>query len=198
MLWGGVIDRLRRMSSYGKSKVDPEKSRKIADGGGLYLEINRNGSKYWRLAYRFGGKQKTLALGVYPSVSLSDARAKAEVAKKTVREGSDPSLFKKLNGGGSTDTNHSFQAVALEWLERFRHEWTESHCDSISAGFVRDIYPFIGNKEIASITAPELLAVIRRIEARGHLENAHRALTNAGQVFKYGISSRAVGTKSGS
>lgn len=185
---GGAINKLTDVVVR-KTKVDPEKNRKIADGGGLYLEINRNGSKYWRLAYRFGGKQKTLALGVYPSVSLSDARSKAEAAKKTVREGNDPSLIKKLNGRGSTDPNNSFQAVALGWLERFRHEWTESHYNSISGRLRRDIYPFIGHKEIANITAPELLAVIRRIEARGHLENAHRALTNTGQVFKYGISS---------
>jgi len=184
---GGPINKLTDVVVR-RTKYDPEKTRKMADGVGLYLEINKNGSRYWRLAYRFGGKQKTLALGLYPSVSLSEAREKAETARKAVRDGNDPSILKRTSSGNGTDAGNTFQSVALEWLERFKQEWTESHFTSISGRLRRDIYPFVGKKDISSITAPELLSVIRRIETRGHLENAHRALTNAGQVFKYGIS----------
>jgi len=184
---GGPINKLTDVAVR-KAKNDLGTTKRMSDGGGLCLELNKNGSRYWRLAYRFDGKQKTLALGVYPSVTLSKAREGADDARKNLREGIDPAFVRKTKSRNDDETANSFQSVAVDWLERFKGEWTESHYKSISGRLRRDILPFIGNRDIASITAPELLIVIRRIEARGHLENAHRALTNVGQVFKYGIS----------
>ena len=185
---GGPLNKLTDVTVR-KTKTDPKKTKKLSDGGGLYLEFNKNGSRYWRLAYRFGGKQKTLALGVYPSTPLSEAREKAETARKNIRDGLDPGQLKKIQGSNGSESANTFEATAQEWLVRFKQDWTESHFKSISGRLQRDIFPFIGKQEISSITAPELLSVINRIVTRGHLENAHRALSNAGQVFKYGISS---------
>lgn len=163
-----------------------DKPRRLADGGGLYLEITPNGSKYWRLAYRFAGKQKTLALGVYPKVKAPAAREEARKAKENLAAGRDPGLVKKATKEAGGPEN-SFQAVANEWTEKFRHTWTESHYKNITGRLQRDLFPWIGKRPIGEITAPELLMVLRKIEARGHLESAHRASTNAGQVFMYAI-----------
>ena len=163
-----------------------DKPRRLADGGGLFLEVRPNGSKYWRLAYRHGGKQKLLALGVYPDVSAPEARKAALRAKDHLAEGRDPSLVRRILKG-TNSTENTFQAVAVEWIEKFHHMWTASHHKNITGRLQRDLYPWIGSRPVGEITAPELLSVLRRIEARGHIESAHRALTNAGQVFMYAI-----------
>jgi len=183
---GGSINKLTDLAI---KNAKPGKSpRRFADGGGLFLEIRPNGAKYWRLAYRFDKKQKLLALGVYPQVSAPEAREGARIAREHLAAGRDPGLLRKSaregNGNSGEDT---FQAVALEWLERFKNEWTESHHKGISGRIKRELFPWIGARPVNEITAPELLACLRRIEARGHLENAHRTLTNAGQVFMYAI-----------
>ena len=181
---GGATNKL---TSKELENAKPEaKTRRLSDGGGLYLEITPNGSKYWRLAYRFAGKQKTFALGVYPQVKAPEARKKAREAKDHLAAGRDPGLIKKATKGAKSPEN-SFQAVANEWIEKFKHMWTESHYKNIAGRLQRDLFPWIGNRPIGEITAPELLMVLRKIEARGHLESAHRASTNAGQVFMYAI-----------
>lgn len=181
---GGPTNKLTELSL---KNVKPEpQTRKISDGGGLFLEINKNGSKYWRLAYRFAGKQKLLAFGVYPGVSLTKAREAAQNAKKELADGKDPGLSRKISKSVG-DQNDSFQFVALEWLEKFKNQWTETHLKSISGRLKLHVYPWIGDRPVGEITAPEMLSVLRRIEARGHLENAHRAMTNSGQVFRYAI-----------
>ncbi len=162
------------------------KIKRMSDGGGLFLEIMPNGSKYWRLAYRFGGKQKLFALGVYPQMSAHEARKRARKAREHVDAGRDPGLIRKSTKG-IQNSEGTFQAVAEEWLEEFQHEWTESHHKGISGRIRRELFPWLGERPVGKITAPELLACLRRIEARGHLENAHRTLTNAGQVFLYAI-----------
>jgi len=161
-------------------------TRRMSDGGGLFLEIRSNGSRYWRMAYRFDGKQKLLAVGIYPQVSAPTAREKARIAREHLAAGRDPGLIRKLTKG-TNDSDGTFKAVALEWLEKFKHEWTESHHKGISGRLQRELFPWIGSRPVGEITAQELLLSLRRIEARGHLENAHRALTNAGQVFMYAI-----------
>ena len=181
---GGAINKLKDLAL--KNAKPGTKTRRMSDGGGLFLEIRPNGSKYWRLAYRFGGKQKLLALGVYPQVSVQEARGRARAAREHCIVGRDPGLIRKSTKG-INNSEGTFQAVAEEWLEKFQHEWTESHHKGISGRIRRELFPWLGERPVGKITAPELLACLRRIEARGHLENAHRTLTNAGQVFLYAI-----------
>lgn len=181
---GGPINKLTDLAI---KKAKPRKSpRRISDGRGLFLEIRPNGSRYWRLAYRFDKKQKLLALGVYPQVSMQEARERARIARDHLAGGRDPGILRSTAKTAGTSED-SFQAVAVEWLERFKQEWTESHYKGISGRLKRELFPWLGERPVNEITAPDLLSCLRRIEARGHLENAHRTLTNAGQVFMYAI-----------
>lgn len=181
---GGSINKLTDLAV--RNTKPANKPRRISDGGGLFLEIRPNGSKYWRLAYRFNKKQKLLAIGVYPQVTIQAAREHARIARGHLAAGRDPGLLRRIAKEANTSEN-TFQAVSVEWLEKFKHEWTESHYKGISGRLKRELYPWIGERAVNEITAPELLSCLRRIEKRGHLENAHRALTNAGQVFMYAI-----------
>ena len=181
---GGATNKLTDLAL--RNARPGDKPRRLSDGGGLFLEVRPNGSKYWRMAYRYAGKQKLLALGVYPNVSAPEARKVAREAKEHLADGRDPGLVKKILKGTNC-TENTFQAVAEEWIGRFKHMWTESHFKNVSGRLQKDIYPWIGNRPVGEITAPELLLVLRKIEARGHLESAHRASTNAGQVFMYAI-----------
>jgi len=181
---GGAINKLTDLVL--KNAKPGTATRRMSDGGGLFLEIRSNGSRYWRLAYRYNGKQKLLAIGVYPTISAPIAREKARIAREHLQAGRDPGIIHRINKETS-DIDGTFKAVALEWLEKFKHEWTESHHKGISGRLRRELFPWIGDRPVGEITAPELLLSLRRIEARGHLENAHRALTNAGQVFMYAI-----------
>jgi integrase len=181
---GGAINKLTDLVL--RNAKPGAATRRMSDGGGLFLEIRTNGSRYWRMAYRYNGKQKLLAIGVYPTVSAPAAREKARNAREHLQAGRDPGIIHKISKE-TNDIDGTFKAVALEWLEKFKHEWTESHHKSISGRLRRELFPWIGGRPIGAITAPELLLSLRRIEARGHLENAHRALTNAGQVFMYAI-----------
>lgn len=161
---------------------------KLADGGGLFLLVQPNGAKYWRLAYRFTGKQKTLALGVYPDVSLADARTRREEARKLLANGADPGAVKQAQKTAKVEQSaNSFEVIAREWFVRHAPNWKENHSSKIIARLENDVFPWIGTKPIGEIAAPELLAAIRRIESRGALETAHRALANCGQVFRYAV-----------
>jgi hypothetical protein len=187
---GGAINKLTNLAS--KKAKPGAKIKRLSDGGGLFLEIRPKGSKYWRLAYRFGGKQKLFALGVYPQVSAIEARKKARMAREHVAAGRDLGLIRKSTKG-IQNSEGMFQAVAEDWLKKFQHEWTESHHKGISGRIRRELFFWLGERPVGEITAPEVLACFRRIEARGHLENAHRTLTNAGLVFTYAIATgRAV------
>jgi integrase len=168
-----------------KNVKPKDKPFKIADEKGMYLLVNPNGSKYFRLKYRFGGKEKTLALGVYPETSLKQAREKRDAAKKQIADGIDPGLDRKIKKTGATE--NSFQAVALEWYEKNMLTKSESHRTRTLRQLERDIFPWIGGRPIVDIKAPELLAVLRRIESRNAIETAHRALQTSGQVFRYAI-----------
>lgn len=168
-----------------KNAKPKDKPFKIADEKGMYLLIHTNGSKYFRLKYRFGGKEKTLALGVYPDTSLKEAREKRDAAKKQIANGIDPGLDRKIKKTGATE--NSFQAVALEWYEKNMLTKSESHRIRTLRQLERDIFPWIGGRPIADIKAPELLSTLRRIESRNAIETAHRALQTSGQIFRYGI-----------
>ncbi len=165
-----------------------DKPFKLADEKGLFLLVHPNGSKYWRLKYRFAGKEKVLALGVYPEVRLAEARDRRDQARKTLANGIDPSTVKRLSKQAVTLAHeNSFEAVAREWFAKYSPGWAASHGDKIIRRLERDVFPWIGNRPIAEITAPELLAVLRRIETRGAVETAHRAHQNCGQVFRYAV-----------
>lgn len=165
-----------------------EKRYKLADGDGLFLIVMPSGSKYWRLRYFFGGKEKLLALGVYPEVTLADARDRRAQAKKLLASGRDPSDAKKESKREATLKNaNAFEVVAREWLEKRQHEWTPGHTLAKRVQLEKHILPKLGKKPIADITAPEVLAMLRVIEGRGTLDTAHRVMQVTGQIFMYAI-----------
>lgn len=177
-----------------------DKTLRLSDGDGLYLLIKPNGAKWWRLDYSIGGKRKTLSVGVYPDIGLKEARDRADEGRRLVATGIDPSDVRKADKTEQVkalEANRriaeglpaidSFEEVAREWFTKFSIEWAASHADKIIRRLERDIFPWIGKQPIASITAPELLSVLRRIESRGALETAHRAHQNCSQVFRYAI-----------
>lgn len=164
------------------------KPKKHSDGGGLVLLVTPSGGKLWRLAYRFEGKQKQLALGAYPYVSLKDARERREAARTLLAHGVDPSENRKATKAAKTaSSENSFEIVAREWYSKQAGNRNASHGDRIIRRLERDVFPWIGGNPIAEITAPDLLTVARRIENRGAVETAHRAMQNCGQVFRYAI-----------
>lgn len=165
-----------------------DKPQKLADGGGLYLLVQPTGAKYWRMDYRFAGKRKTLAVGVYPDISLSGARERREAARKVLANGVDPSAVKRAHKAAVVAlAENSFELVAREWLSKFSKNWKESHTRTISVRLVNDVFPWLGARPIGEINAPELLTVLRRIEHRGALDAAHRVSSICGQVFRYAI-----------
>lgn len=168
-----------------------EKSRKLSDGAGLYLEVMPNGSKYWRLKYRFAGKEKRLALGVYgdyPKISLKEAREKRDKARKLVQEGIDPSQAKKdLKHQQYIDTENTLRNIACEWHQNQKLSWSEKHSETILRRLEVNIFPALGGKPIHTIKAQELLATLRVIESRDALDIAHRTLQTCSQIFRYAI-----------
>ena len=158
-----------------------------ADEKGLYLDVRPNGSKYFRLKYRFGGKEKLLALGVYPETSLAQARAKRDEARKQLAQGVDPGENRKAMKAAQTADGETFEVIAREWFAKYRPTWTASHADKIIARLEKDIFPWIGKQPIASITPRQVLDCLRRIEARGALDTAHRAGQNCSQIFRYAV-----------
>lgn len=170
-----------------KPKTKPYK---IADERGMYLEIMPNGSKYWRMKYRHSGKEKRLALGVYPDVALADARDKRDQARKQLANGIDPGVAKQTEKRTArAETQDSFEALAREWFAKYSPSWAATHSNKIIRRLERDIFPWMGKQPIAQISAQDLLAVLRRIESRGAIETAHRAHQNCGQVFRYAVAS---------
>ncbi|MCU7876787.1 MAG: tyrosine-type recombinase/integrase [Candidatus Thiodiazotropha sp. (ex Lucinoma borealis)] len=163
-----------------------EKAYKLFDGGGLFLLVNPKGSRYWRLKYRFQGKEKLLALGVYPDVSLKTARDRRDTARTQIADGIDPGEVRKATKAAQADEN-SFEAVACEWWSKHEPNWSETHSSRIMLRLKKDVFPWIGNRPIGEITAPELLTVLRRIESRGAVETAHRIHQSCGQIFRYAV-----------
>ncbi|MFA5959086.1 MAG: integrase arm-type DNA-binding domain-containing protein [Tatlockia sp.] len=167
---------------------------KLSDGHGLFLLINPNNKKYWRFSYRFAGKQKTLALGVYPDVKLEKARERRDEARKMLAEGIDPCENRKATKSSKAGQNaNSFEIVAREWFTNQSSTWAPSHSDKVISRLERDIFPWLGARAIMTITAQELLTVVRRIEERGANETARRALLNCSQVFRYAVATGRAG-----
>lgn len=161
---------------------------RMFDGGGLYLELSPAGGKLWRLKYRFDGKEKRLALGIYPDIGLRDARERREEARKLLANGADPAEARKAQKAAKVERSaNSFEVIAREWFAKHRDTWAASHADKIIARLENDVFPWLGGKAIAEITAPNVLEVLRRIEKRGTLDTAHRARGNISQVMRYAI-----------
>ncbi|WP_223794558.1 tyrosine-type recombinase/integrase [Marinobacter sp. F4216] len=165
------------------------KRTKLADGGGMYLDVQKAG-RYWRMKYRFGGKEKLLALGVYPSVSLKEARLKRDEAKRLLANHTDPMTHRSsIKSERIENAANTFKAVAQEWLE---HVHKKSVGETTSGRNERRLemyaYPKLGRCPIAEIEPPDVLATLRDIEKTGHLESAHRVKALIGQVFRYAVS----------
>jgi integrase len=176
-----------------------EKQFKLADGDGLTLIVKPNGTKLWWFRYRFGGKEKTLALGEYPIRTLQKARDQVHEARKLLLDGIDPMQQKNDSRQAKAqekeraqqDVASQFEVVARDWFEKHKLslKWEANHSSKILGRLENDIFPWLGKRPIAEISAPELLGVIRKIEARGALETAHRALSECGRVFRYAVAS---------
>lgn len=171
------------------AKPSPEgKDIKLSDAGGLHLLVKSNGAKYWRLSYRHLGKQKTLAVGVYPTVTLKDARDAREEAKRLLGQGIDPSAHRQQTKANKLElAGNSFEVIAREWLAMRTPEWSVSNAVKVRRSFEVDLFPWLGHRPITDISAPDLLAALRRIEARGAKDTAHRVKQRAGEVFRYAI-----------
>lgn len=165
-----------------------EKPYKAADSLGLYLLIQPNGSRLWRFKYRFAGKEKLAALGVYPETGLAEARTRRDELRRLHAGGVDPVAHRRAADEAKVAAaENSFKVVADEWFEKKSPGWVPKHSAKIRERLKRDIYPWLGSRPIADITSPDVLGVLRRIEMRGAVETAHRALGNISGVFRYAV-----------
>ena len=179
---------MQKLTATAVKQAKPKtKAYSLSDGGWLYLFVKPNGTKAWRFNYRFHGKQKTLAIGVYPAISLKAARKKHEEARDNLANGIDPNSAKQAQKAADQDAlANSFEVIALEWLQKrgVKSESTEQRQNSL---LKNDLFPYLGKRPISRITSPDLLKTLRRIESRGAIETAHRAKQLAGQIFRYAV-----------
>ena len=172
-------------------KIRNAKSRgkfyKLTDSGGLYLHVTEKGGKLWRFKYRFAGKYKLLALGSYPEISLLDARQSRDEARRQLAKGIDPSAARRAQKQATIQEIETFELIAREWHKRFLSTWTTRYAETLMSRLELYIFPWIGKRPIAEIKAPELLAVLRRIESRGILDTTQRVRIICGQVFRYAV-----------
>ena len=171
-----------------KNAKPKEKPYKLADSQGLYLSVHPNGSKYWRMNYRFLGKQKSLSLGVYPEVPLGSAREQCQSARKLLAAGTDPSQAKKETKRlRQLNAANTFEAVGREWLEHYREKWSTNHAGTILRRLEQDVFPEIGHRPIKDLKAADILALARKIESRGAYEMTRRAMQICSQIFRYAV-----------
>jgi integrase len=161
---------------------------KLSDGGGLYLLVNPDGARYWRLAYRWHGKQRTLALGIYPAIGLMEARAGRDDAKRNLAAKVDPSAIKReRKRAAKIASGNTFEIVALEWHENWKGARTPYYAGQILRRLNADVFPAIGLRPIAELESPELLDLLRKVERRGAHETARRLKQLLGQIFRFAI-----------
>ena len=160
---------------------------RLKDDRGLYLEISPAGGKWWRLRYWIDSKENRLSLGTYPEISLKEARERRDDARKPIANGIDPGEDRKAKRIKTAADGETFEVITREWFAKFSTNWSEGYARDTITRFEQNLFPWIGGCPIAELTAPELLAAIRRIEARGAIESAHRVLQLAGQVFRYAV-----------
>jgi hypothetical protein len=174
------------------AKPKPDKAYKLPDEKGMYLLITPNESKYFRLKYRFAGKEKVLALGVYPETTLKQAREKRDAARKQIAEGIDPGENKKAVKQSRTESMaDSFEVIAREWGYKKVETWGDKNNCS-KRMLERNIFPWLGSKPITDILPMDILKCLRRVEDRGTIETAHRTLQLCGQVFRYAVATGRV------
>jgi integrase len=160
------------------------KAFKLYDVGGMFLLVTAAGAKLWRLKYRIHGVEKSISLGKYPDVSLATARKRRDEERRLIAERVDPSAMRREKRDASANT---FELIGREWFERFKSKWTAGHAVTVLSRMDNNLFPFIGSKAIRDITAPDLLAVLRKIEARGAHETTRRVRQICGKVFRYAI-----------
>ena len=165
-----------------------EKFYKMSDSDGLYLHVTEKGGKLWRFRYRFERKEKLLALGSYPEISLLDARQTRDEARRQLAKGIDPCAVRKAQKQSKVEETETIEVIAREWHEKFKSKWTEGHALKILRSLELDVFPWIGTRLIKDIKAPELLTVLRRVESRGVLEGAHRIRGLCSMIFRYAVS----------
>lgn len=171
-----------------RSARPDSKPYKLSDARGLYLQVQPGGSKLWRLKYRYVGKEKKLALGAYPEVTLAQARDRQIDARRLLANGVDPGEHKKQTARATKmAAANSFEAVAMEWFAKFKPQWAEAHSSKVLLRLNNDLIPWLGSRPIEAIEAGELLEAIRRVEGRGALDSAHRCLGTSSQIFRYAI-----------
>lgn len=171
-----------------KTAKPKDKPYKLADGGGMYLLINANGSKYWRMKYRFAGKEKMLSIGVYPDVSLADAREKRSEARKILSAGGDPGEVKKEEKiAQQMSQKNTFEAIAREWHQTKADRWSLRYREEIIDTFEKDIFPHTGRRPIVDIKPMDWLEILRRLEKRGALEKMRKVRQRCNEVYRYAI-----------
>ena len=171
-----------------KQAKPKDKDYKLSDSKGLYLLVAKTGAKYWRLKYRFLNKEKVLALGVYPTVSLKQARKACNTAKEQLEQGIDPVQARKAKKAELTDAqSNNLETLTREWHLQQTKKWSQSYSEKVLRSVERDLFPYLGTLPLDNITPPQLLAVLRRIERRGATESAHRLKQTVGQVFRFAV-----------
>lgn len=171
-----------------KNLKPKDKQYKISDEKGLRAVIYPHGGKYWQLKYRYGGKEKSFSIGVYPEISLKEARIKAEDARKLIREGIDPSQKKQeVKRAKLAENQNSLENIAREWYETQKRGWTERHAKYVMRRLELDLFPTLGHKAINEIKPLDLLAALKTVEKRGALDIARRLLQTTGQIYRYAV-----------
>jgi integrase len=178
-----------KLSSVAVETAKPhQKPYKLSDGGGLYLLVNPDGSRWWRLKYRVDGREKLLALGVYPAKSLKAARKAREDAKEQLAAGTDPSEQRKANKANRIAARgNTFKAVAMEWFASRSGKWAKSHSDKILGRLENHVFPEIGSDPVSGLGGPRLLQVLRKVQETGSVDTAHRVRQYMNAIFRYAI-----------
>lgn len=171
-----------------KNAKPKDKPYKLADGGGMFLLVQPNGARYWRLKYRYANREKLLALGVFPEVSLSEARQKRDAARKVLDAGEDPSNVKREKKRQTIEkSEQTFERIAREWHQKGSGKWSAGYATKIMDSLEQNAFPSIGKRPIADISAKEMLDMLSKVEARGALEIASRVKQRCSAVFNYAM-----------
>lgn len=164
------------------------KTQRLYDGGGMYLELSPAGGKWWRWKYRFLGKEKRLSLGTYPDVTLAAARAQRDEARRLLASGIDPSLHRQARRAADADKyTNSFEVVGREWHAKFAKGWVQTHSERTLLRLERELFPWLGRRPVADVSARDVLVVLNRMVDRGAVETARRTLQNCNAIFRYAI-----------